>query len=118
MDLHAFEPNGTHVYYAHLTGTSGHLDLDDTSSYGPEHYYVACTALEAGVYSIGVNYFSGSGPETAQIQVTAGTIVRNYTIPLAVARGDGGDASPIPVANITVTGDASHGFQFGVTGAP
>ena len=117
VDLHAFEPNGTHVYYAHLTGTSGHLDLDDTSSFGPEHYYVACTALETGVYSIGVNYYGGSGPETAQVQVTAGTIVRNYTIPLAVARGSSGDTSPIPVASITVTGDAVHGFQFGVVGA-
>ncbi len=118
VDLHAFEPNGTHVFYGHLTGTSGHLDLDDISSYGPEHYYVACTALEAGIYSIGVNYFGGYGPETAQVQITAGTIVRNYTIPLAVARGSGGDATPIPVASITVTGDATRGFQFGVTGAP
>lgn len=118
VDLHAFEPNGTHVYYGHLTGTSGHLDLDDTSGYGPEHYYVACTALEAGVYSIGVNYFMGFGPETAHVQIKAGTIVRNYTVSLTTSRDVGGDSTPIPVASITVTGDASRGFQFSVTGTP
>lgn len=117
VDLHAFEPNGIHVFYRNFQGVSGRLDLDNISGYGPEHYYVACAALETGVYSVGVNYFRGSGPETAQLQITAGTIVRNYTIPLAVVRGGDGDASPIPVASITVTGDAVHGFQFGVAGA-
>ncbi|MCR4275847.1 MAG: hypothetical protein NUV90_00455 [Candidatus Parcubacteria bacterium] len=118
VDLHVFEPGGSHVFYGNFQGISGYLDLDDTSSFGPEHYYVACTALSAGVYSIGVNYFYGLAPETAQLQITAGTIVRNYTIPLATVSGEGGDASPIPVAEITVTGDASRGFQFAVSGAP
>lgn len=118
VDLHVFEPSGSHVFYGNFQGVSGYLDLDDTSGYGPEHYYVACTALSAGVYSIGVNYFYGFDPETARLQITAGTIVRNYSVPLAVVLGESGDASPIPVATVTVTGDASRGFQFAVSGAP
>lgn len=118
VDLHAFEPSGTHVYYANRQGGSGYLDLDDTSGYGPEHYYVTCSALQTGTYSIGVNYFSGIGPETAQVQINAGTIVRNYTIPLTTAVGGAGDSNPIPVASITVTGDAINGYDFAVVGAP
>ena len=118
VDLHVFEPSGAHVFYGNFQGVSGYLDLDDTTGYGPEHYYVACTALSTGTYSVGVNYFSGFDSETARLQITAGTIVRNYSIPLAVVLGESGDASPTPVATVTVTGDASRGFQFAVSGAP
>lgn len=118
LDLHAFEPYGAHVYYKNPQGISGHLDLDDTDGSGPEHYYVACSLLQTGTYSIGVNYFSGDGPETAQVQISAGTIVRNYTVPLATSAGDAGDANPIPVASIIVTGNATNGYEFAVAGAP
>jgi len=40
LDLHIYEPNGTHVYYSNRQGVSGFLDVDDTSSFGPEHYFV------------------------------------------------------------------------------
>ena len=53
VDLHVFEPNGTHVYYSTKNGPSGHLDVDDTNGRGPEHYYVACDTLEEGVYRVG-----------------------------------------------------------------
>ncbi len=116
VDLHAYEPNSTHVYYAHLQGISGRLDLDDVTSFGPEHYFVSCSKLETGTYRIGVNYYSGSGPETAQIQILAGSSVRNYTVPLPSARGSSGDQSPIPVASITVTGDTTNGYKFDIVG--
>lgn len=61
---------------------------------------------------------SGSGPEIAQVQINAGTIVRNYTVPLSTALSGAGDLNPTLVASIIVTGDATNGYQFSVTGAP
>lgn len=114
VDLHIFEPNGSHVYYGQLQGVSGYLDLDDTTSYGPEHYFVSCSSLEAGTYSVGVNYFRGSLPETAQIQIKAGLSVRTFTRNLPTMRGPEWDGSPVSVANITVTGNQQNGFSFDI----
>lgn len=114
VDLHAFEPNGIHVYYANLQGQSGFLDLDDVTSYGPEHYFVSCTSLETGTYRIGVNYYSGTLPETARIQIAAGTSVRSFTRELPTALGSSGNNSPVPVADIVVTGDQTNGFTFDI----
>jgi len=116
VDLHAFEPNGFHVYYSARNGASGYLDLDDTSGYGPEHYYVSCATLEAGTYSIGVNYYSGSAPETAFVQIAAGTSVRSFSIPLAESVGTDGNTTPVPVANVVVGGDATVGYTFDIQG--
>jgi hypothetical protein len=112
VDLHVFEPNGTHVYYANRFGPSGFLDVDDVTSFGPEHYFVSCDTLEAGTYAVGVNYFRGSAPENAHVQIKAGLLVRDFDIFLPSARGSSGDSSPIPVANIVVFGDAEEGFRF------
>lgn len=114
VDLHAFEPNDYHVYYEQLQGESGFLDVDDVTSYGPEHYYVSCDSLEAGAYRIGVNYFYGDSPEVAQIQIRAGLSVRTFTRNLLTAVGTDGDNNPIPVADITVTGDQQTGFSFDI----
>ncbi len=117
VDLHAFEPNGAHVYYSALHGPSGTLDVDDTSSYGPEHYTVSCNTLEIGTYRIGVNYFSGNSPETALVQIKAGLLVRSFTVALPTELGSSGNASPTTVADIIVTGDAITGFSFAVNGS-
>lgn len=114
VDLHVFEPGGEHVYYANLQGTSGFLDLDDVTGFGPEHYYASCSSLQTGTYGVGVNYFNGSQPETAVVQVQAGLLVRTYQVRLSSARGPSGDGSPVPVANIIVTGNARDGYQFQV----
>lgn len=116
VDLHATEPNGSHVYYDRLQGVSGRLDLDDTSSFGPEHYYVPCATLEAGTYRIGVNYYYGNGPETAQVQIAAGTSVRSFSIPLPSERESSGDTSPVFVADVVVTGNVTNGFEFLIVG--
>lgn len=114
VDLHAFEPNGAHVYYLNPIGPSGFLDVDDVTSFGPEHYFVGCSTLERGTYEIGVNYFRGSAPETAVVRVEAGLVVRNFEIPLATAIGTSGDANPRHVARIIVTGNPQDGFVFNV----
>ncbi len=103
VDLHTFEPNGTHVYYSNRYGVSGYLDLDDISSYGPEHYYVSCDSLEIGTYSIGVNYFNGSAPETALVQISAGSSVRSFRVDLQSAAGFTGNDSPVLIADVIVS---------------
>lgn len=114
VDLHAFEPNGAHVFYNNMVGPSGALDVDDVYQYGPEHYTVSCSTLETGTYRIGVNYYYGAAPEMAYIQIAAGNSVRNFTRNLPMVMGTAGNDSPIPVANIIVTGDQQNGFTFDV----
>ena len=115
VDLHVYEPDGTHVDYRQMSGVSGYLDVDDVTSYGPEHYYVfSCDSLETGTYQVGLNYFRGSEPENALVQVQAGDIVRNYTMLLPEARNVEGNDSPVPVARIEVTGDETQGYSFSI----
>jgi hypothetical protein len=109
VDLHVYEPNGSHVYYGDKDGI-GQLDNDYQNGEKPEHYYVGCEALKPGLYKVAVNYFRGTGPETARINISAGGIIRSYTVPLASANSG---ASPIPVATIKVTQDEQSGeFKF------
>ena len=115
VDLHVTEPSGSHVYYEAMQGMSGFLDLDDTSSFGPEHYYVACENLELGVYRLGVNYYEGSGPEAAQVQVSTGDgNTRTFRRPLTSEAGPAGDSSPIAVATVTIGKDADGRFTYDV----
>lgn len=115
VDLHVTEPNGTHVYYSNLQGISGFLDLDDVDGFGPEHYYVACEDLETGSYSIGVNYYSGNGLETAQVQVTTGDgNTRTFSQSLTTAVGSSGDNTPISISTITVNKDENGKYIYEV----
>lgn len=112
VDLHVFEPDGSHVYYLNASGTSGFLDVDDVTSFGPEHYYAACSTLQTGVYRVGVNYYSGSAPEVANIQVKAGLLIRTFQVQLNQSLGSAGNNNPIPVADIVVSGNAQQGYDF------
>ena len=117
VDLHAFEDFGVigaHVYYNNMAGIAGRLDVDDVYQYGPEHYTVSCNMLQAGTYRIGVNYYYGVLPETAQIQIVAGTSVRSFTRDLPAMLGQAGNDNPVPVADIVVTGDQQNGFLFDI----
>lgn len=112
VDLHVFEPDGTHVYYQNKQGTVGLLDLDITTSFGPEHYFTSCDTLQPGTYKIGVNYFNGNSPEVATITITTplGSVTRN--VPLGVAFGTAGNSSPILAGSIVVTRSANGNFDF------
>jgi len=117
VDLHVFEPDGSHVYYANPVGTSGYLDYDDVTSWGPEHYYVVdCESLAAGTYRVGVNYYRGSAPETAFVQIQAGDVIKDYSVRLSSASGVAGNDSPESVADIEVVGDPEAGYTFTVEG--
>ena len=115
VDLHVYEPDGSHVYYGNRQGSSGYLDRDDVSSFGPEHYYVVdCDSLAAGTYRVGVNYYWGRAPETAHVQIKAGDIVRDYSIGLPSPEGSSGNSNPEAVASIKVIGDVDAGYEFNV----
>jgi len=117
VDLHIFEPNWSHVYYADPVGQSGYLDHDDSRSYGPEHYFVgSCDQLEPGRYGVAVNYYRGTEPETAHIQIQAGDIVRDYSVYLFMAYGSSGNYRARTVANIDVIEDPEQGYVFKVDG--
>ncbi|WP_394793703.1 hypothetical protein [Armatimonas sp.] len=108
MDLHVIEPNGTHVYYDNLKGTSGDLDFDATESYGTEHYKPH-DKLADGVYKIGVNYFEGTSPETANIVITAGAETKHYSKTFDKALGEDGDGIPVMIATVRVATSSATG---------
>ena len=120
VDLHVFEPTNRHVYYSAMVGQFGELDVDDTSSYGPEHYVVSCGALReragaVGRYRIGVNYYFGSAPETAQVTVKTIGEERTFSKALPASLGSSGNANPVPVADVVVTKDPETGqFSFAI----
>lgn len=112
VDLHILEPDGTHVYYGSKTGNVGFLDVDDVSSYGPEHYYTSCSSLQTGTYTIGVNFFYGNAPETASVTISTpfSSITREVYLPLAV--GYAGNSRPVEVGTIEVTVDEDGAYDF------
>jgi hypothetical protein len=112
LDLHVFEPNGTHVYYANLTGISGSLDLDDVTGYGPEHYVVSCDKVETGTYRFGVNYFHGSYPEIGTLTLQTGGQVRSRQQTFTQALGSSGNSNPSIMFQLQVTGSQEKGFEF------
>jgi hypothetical protein len=114
VDLHVYEPNGSHVYWFNLEGISGYLDADDRSGYGPEHYRVlTCDMLEEGIYRIGLDYYLGDNPETATVQIEAGLLVRTFTVSMP-SDIFGAEYNPYRVANIMVQKDGTGGFGFDI----
>ena len=112
VDLHVYEPNGTKVSWFNLQGISGALDRDDRSGWGPEHYHVpGCDTLEEGIYHIALDYFNGDDPETATIQVEAGTLVRTFEIHMG-SEYYGTPNYPKLVSNILVKGNENDGYEF------
>jgi hypothetical protein len=102
VDLHVFEPDGSHVYYRTTSGSAGYLDVDDITAYGPEHYYSNCARIMTGEYRVGVNYYRGAAPEVATILIQAGTTSLSRQISLPVAHASAGDDSPILAARVVI----------------
>jgi hypothetical protein len=112
IDLHVFEPDGSHVYYYKKTGASGYLDVDDRNGYGPEHYYTSCSGLQIGTYEIGVNYYSGSGTETATVTMSTPFTTLTRKITLTTAKGTAGNTNPTYVGKIKVTKSSSSKYSY------
>ena len=115
IDLHVYEPNGTHVYFLNRQGISGALDYDDRYRFGPEHYRVlTCDMLEEGIYRIALDYYYGSEPETATVQIMAGPLVRTYEIPMSSSYY-GSEWYPEVVASIWVQEGENGGYEFEIS---
>jgi hypothetical protein len=112
IDLHVYEPNGTQVYFMKPQGISGALDYDDRNGFGPEHYRVlTCDNLEEGIYQVALDYYYGSEPETASVQIMAGPLVRTFYIPMSSSYY-GSEWYPELVANVRVLEGESGGYDF------
>ena len=111
VDLHIYEPDGGHVYYRNLQGTSGFLDADNVTGFGPEHYFTDCNQLQVGEYIFGVNYYDDHAddgdrlparPVTAAVTLTVPTATRTFTLTLNDDIQSAGDNSPTRVGKIIV----------------
>lgn len=112
LDLHVFEPSGSHVYYGSPIGTSGFLDRDDVNGYGPEHYFVSCDKVETGIYRFGVNYYSGPYLEIGTLTLQAGDQVLSRQQAFTQAMGYSGDSNPRIIFELQVTGSQEKGFEY------
>jgi len=88
LDSHTVYPNN-HVYFSNMTGTDAQLDVDDTTSFGPETITISRKHDgERYVYAVH-NYSDGKNPEStalsksnAKVFVYVGqTLVRTYYVP-------------------------------------
>lgn len=120
IDLHTFEPQGSHVYYSALTGGAGALDTDNTVANGPEHYYASCdpARLQTGTYRVGINNYSGGTGRTATIQLSTRRdgVILTRSMGVGAVRGSSGNASPLSAFNVNVSYDAQSGYK--VTASP
>lgn len=115
VDLHIYEPNGTHVYYQNPNGNSGYLDRDDTTGQsGGEHYYVSCDGLEEGTYIIGANYFSGESTATGSFVLKGGGSVRNTSRLFITPNYGENDQSPRQIGRIEVDKTPNNFYSFRV----
>jgi hypothetical protein len=112
LDLHVFEPNGSHVYYSNLHGISGYLDRDDKNGFGPEHYYVSCDTFEPGTYRFGVNYFHGFSAETGTLTIKAGNLIQSRKHTFTQSSGPSGNSNPYILFEVEITGSEEEGFEF------
>jgi len=110
VDLHAFEPSGSHVFYRSLAGTSGYLDVDNTSANGPEHYYASCDAskLQPGTYQIAVANFSKADGRVATVQVASWSegVLGTKSVTMGPATKD---VPTYPMFNVVVSKDDRTG---------
>lgn len=120
VDLHAFEPSGSHVFYGSTRGQVGFLDTDNTGANGPEHYFASCdpAVLQPGTYRFGINNFGAPSERTATMQVAsiAGGELLTRSLNVGSAKGGSGNNGPIPVFTVTVVKSGTSTFS--VTAAP
>lgn len=92
LDTH-FSGNGYHVYYSSKTASGAVLDLDDTSSYGPETLTLDTSILPVGTYSYYVHWYYGSGTWStsgANVEVYLGNdYINSFHVPSTLTGSSG-----------------------------
>jgi hypothetical protein len=82
VDLWLIEPDGTQLYYADpSSSTGGYLDYDNTDGFGPENiFYDASSSPLSGKYEVKVHYYGdyGAGPVNYNVVVQNGSSVNTY----------------------------------------
>jgi hypothetical protein len=110
LDSHLTGPlasgNNFHMYYGSKspTGSSAKLDVDDTTSYGPETTTIS--TLRSGTYSYYIHNFSGG---------TSG--LRNSGAKVVVYGATGGITSKIAEYNVPTTADGLYWKVFTINGS-
>jgi hypothetical protein len=86
LDSYLFTPRGDRINFSNRGSLSAapfaNLDVDDTSSYGPE--IVTINRLMVGTYNYGIHLYSGAGTITTsptQVEVNIGGNIRIFTPP-------------------------------------
>jgi hypothetical protein len=115
IDLHVFEPGGSHVYYANMHGASGYLDRDDIPGTGPEHYYATCNAtdLELGTYTVKINNYNGSPGTVVDVALNMlnSVVSRQVSLTVGEALQSSGNANPpYPAFTVQVSKDAQGNY--------
>ena len=82
LDSHLYITNNGssyHVYYGRKepSGSQANLDVDDTSSYGPETVTVV-DIFEKGIYTYGVHNYSNNSSSTSTALANSGATVEVY----------------------------------------
>ena len=85
IDLHVWEPDGSHVYYSSRTGSTASLDIDNVCGFGPDNIYVSPGNADSGTYYVGIVNDSGTAhPTTSTIRVpfadTPGARSQTFTV--------------------------------------
>lgn len=115
VDLHTFEPGGSHVYYAAPVGQVGFLDFDNTTANGPEHYYASCDTdkLQVGDYQIRVANYARATSRTATVQIASSKdgVLGTRSVVLG---GETRDNAVFQLFNVRVNRDAGTG-EYSVT---
>lgn len=118
VDLHTYEPSGSHVYYRNMRGASGYLDVDNTVAYGPEHYYASCDSarLQEGTYRVAIANYARAAGRVATVQVASWDdgVLGTRSVTLGAATGD----NPVyAMFNVVVSKNAQSG-KYSATLAP
>lgn len=115
MDLHLYEPDGGHVFYAAPEGVTGTLDVDNRVGEGPEHYFASCDVnkLQTGRYTISINNYEGAEERKAVVQAYfyKTGVLATHEIEIGAARGDEGNTNPDFVMTLDVSQDANGEYQ-------
>ena len=106
LDAHLTGSGIDEVYYGHKNSTGAQLDVDDTTSYGPETITIDFDKIPEGTYNYYVKWFSGSGTwasSEARVQVYLDNkLIGEYTPSSSLATSSNWDVLSVDTKTRTV----------------